>query len=65
MVSIENKLFKPQWCIEIKWSNRYYEKTGELSSLLFFCKNNNFKAAVVTTMDISGNKKIDDIEIQY
>jgi predicted AAA+ superfamily ATPase len=65
MVSIDNKLFKPQWCIEIKWSNRYYEKTGELSSLLFFCKNNNFKAAVVTTMDISGNKKIDDIELTF
>jgi len=65
MVSIDNKLFKPQWCVEIKWSNRYFDKDGELSSLLFFCKRNGFKAAVVTTMDISGNKTVDDLELTF
>ena len=65
MVSIDNKLFKPQWCVEIKWSNRYFEKETELTSLLFFCKRNDFKAAVVTTIDILGNKKIDDLELTF
>lgn len=65
MVSIDNKLFKPQWCVEIKWSNRYFEKTGDLASLLFFCKKNSFKASVVTTIDILGNKSIEDLELTF
>lgn len=65
IVSLDNKLFKPQWCIEIKWSNRYYEKPHDLHSLVYFCKQNNFKASLVTTIDISGNKTIDNIDITY
>lgn len=65
MVSIDNKLFKPQWCVEIKWSNRYFEKTGDLASLQFFCKRNSFKASLVTTIDILGNKTIDDLELTF
>ncbi len=65
IVLLDNKLFKPQWCVEIKWSNRYAEKPQELSSLLFFCKQNNFKATLVTTIDILDNKTIDDVSITY
>ncbi|WP_316806183.1 ATP-binding protein [Pedobacter agri] len=65
MVSIDNKLFKPQWCVEIKWSNRYFDKTKELNSLIFFCKKNGFKASLVTSIDISGNQKIDDVELTF
>jgi predicted AAA+ superfamily ATPase len=65
MVSIDNKLFKPQWCVEIKWSNRYYDKSRDLESLLFFCKKNGFKASVVTTVDILGNKTVDELELTF
>jgi uncharacterized protein len=65
IVLLDNKLFKPQWCVEIKWSNRYDEKPQELSSLIYFCKQNNFKATLVTTIDIAENKTIDDINITY
>ena len=65
IVSLDNKLFKPQWCIEIKWSNRYVEKPQELHSLVYFCKQNNFKASLVTTIDIIDNKTIDNIDITY
>ena len=65
MVSLDNKLFEPQWCVEIKWSNRYYDKIGELNSLIYFCKQNGFKASVVTTIDVSGNKNIDDLELTF
>lgn len=65
MVFIDNKLFNPKWCVEIKWSNRYFENETELTSLLFFCKRNDFKAAVVTTIDIFRNKKIDDLELMF
>lgn len=65
IVLLDNKLFKPQWCVEIKWSNRYVEKPLELNSLIYFCKQNNFKATLVTTIDISDNKTIEEINITY
>jgi predicted AAA+ superfamily ATPase len=65
IVLLDNKLFKPQWCIEIKWSNRYFEKPQELNSLIYFCKQNNFKATLVTTIDILGNETIGELNITY
>ncbi len=65
IVLLDNKLFKPQWCVEIKWSNRYFEKPQELNSLTYFCKQNNFKASLVTTIDVLDNKTIDEINISY
>lgn len=65
IVLLDNKLFKPQWCVEIKWSNRYVEKPQELNSLIYFCKQNSFKATLVTTIDISDNKTIEEINITY
>jgi predicted AAA+ superfamily ATPase len=65
IVLLDSKLFKPQWCVEIKWSNRYVEKPQELNSLIYFCKQNNFKATLVTTIDITDNKTIEGINITY
>ncbi len=65
IVLIDNKLFKPQWCVEIKWSNRFFEKPKELSSLIHFCQQNKFKATLVTTMEVSGNKTIDGLNITF
>lgn len=65
IVLLDNKLFKPQWCVEIKWSNRYVDKPQELKSLIYFCKQNNFKASLVTTIDILDYKTIEGIDLTY
>ena len=65
IVLIDNKKFRPQWCVEIKWSNRYFDKPQELSSLLHFCGQNNLKATLVTTIDQTGNKSIGELEITF
>ncbi len=65
IILIDNKLFKPQWCVEIKWSNRYFEKPQELKSLLHFCNQNKFNATLITTMDLAGNKTIDNLNITF
>ncbi|EKF55605.1 ATPase -like protein [Galbibacter marinus] len=65
IVLLDNKLFQPQWCVEIKWSNRYFEKPQELKSLIYFCNQNNFSASLVTTIDILDNKTIEDINLTY
>ncbi len=65
IVLMDNKLFKPRWCAEIKWSNRYYEKPQELKSLLYFCNQNYIKSALVTTMELQGSKTIDNVNITF
>jgi predicted AAA+ superfamily ATPase len=65
IVLIDNKLFKPQWCVEIKWSNRYFDKPHELKSLLHFCNQNNFTATLVTTIDQTGNKTLGNLNITF
>lgn len=44
---------KPSWAVEIKWSNRYFDRPGELKSLSNFLLKNNLYRAVVTTIDIN------------
>ncbi|MGF1555814.1 ATP-binding protein [Paucihalobacter sp.] len=65
IVLLDNKLFKPQWCVEVKWTNRYFEKPQELKSLLHFCRQNKFSASLVTTIDVLGNKTIEEINLTY
>lgn len=65
VVLIDPELFKPQWCAEIKWSNRYFDKPQELSSLRHFCNQNNFKATLITTLDQTGNKTLDNLNITF
>ncbi|MFN8361416.1 MAG: ATP-binding protein [Candidatus Kapaibacterium sp.] len=54
MVGLDEKMLKPLWALEIKWSNRYFEKPEELKSLLQFCEKNSLPSAVVTSIDKEG-----------
>ncbi len=60
-----NKKLKPQWALEIKWSDRYYGKPGELKSLLSFCQKNELKSAMVTTIEKEGIITINDITLDF
>jgi len=65
LVLVDDKKYKPIWGVEIKWSNRYYEKPNELKSLIHFCKSNHFKYALVTSIDQSGIKQIDELQFSF
>ncbi|MBI2271436.1 MAG: ATP-binding protein [Bacteroidetes bacterium] len=65
MVGINEKNLKPQWALEIKWTNRYYEKPGELKSLIRFCHDSNLNNALVTTIDKEGMMEYDGVQLQY
>jgi len=65
LVLVDDKLFKPVWCVEVKWSNRYYEKPNELKSLIHFCITHGFEKALVTTIDQQGTKKIDGLQFTF
>ena len=65
MVGIDTARQKPNWVIEIKWSDRYVEQTSELKSLLMFLDNNRLPAAIVTTMTKNVCKQLDSVEIRF
>jgi predicted AAA+ superfamily ATPase len=65
LVLVDDKKYKPVWGVEIKWSNRYFDKPNELKGLITFCKNNGFKKALVTSIDQAGVKEIDDLLFSF
>lgn len=56
---------KPNWAVEIKWSDRYYEQPGDLKSLLSFMQNNNLSTALVTSISKFGFKQLDSVSLQF
>jgi len=65
LVLLDDKKYKPVWGVEIKWSNRYYEKPQELKSLIQFCKANAFNKALVTSIDQLGSKKLETLQFTF
>ena len=64
LVKIDNRL-KPVWAYEIKWSNRYLKKPGELKSLIKFSKDSKLDRVGCSTRSVSGIHKIGNIEISF
>ncbi len=65
MVGLNDKNLKPLWALEIKWSNRYFEKPSELKSLVSFCKKCKLNSALVTTIDKEGEIEYDGIKLHF
>jgi hypothetical protein len=56
---------KPIWALEIKWTDRYFERPKELKSLIKFCKENNLKNPIVTSITKEGNIEYDGLNLQF
>jgi predicted AAA+ superfamily ATPase len=65
LVHISRKTNRPEWAVEIKWSNRFLEAPKELKSLLSFCTENGLRQALVTTIDKAGLVNFRNLQIQY
>lgn len=65
LVLVDDKKYKPLWGVEVKWSNRYFEKPNELKSLIHFCKSNHLKNALVTSIDQLGIKQIEGLLFSF
>jgi len=65
MVGLDEKKFKPNWALEIKWSNRYFERPNELKSILWFCNKNNLDTALITTIDKEGIIDYEGIKLVF
>lgn len=56
---------KPNWAVEIKWTDRCYDNPRELVSLRTFMEKNQMDYALVTSINKSGSKRIDNITLQF
>ena len=65
MIGLDEKNFKPNWALEVKWSNRYYEKPNELKSLQKFCAESGLDNALVTTIDKAGEKNLGNTTVHF
>ncbi|WP_177764409.1 ATP-binding protein [Flavobacterium sp. I3-2] len=65
LVLVDDKKYKPVWGVEIKWSNRYFDKPQELKSLIQFCKSNSFDKSLVTSIDQLGVKTFENIALSF
>lgn len=65
LVLVDDKKFKPVWGVEIKWSNRFFEMPQDLTSLIKFCKSNDFENALVTSIDRQGTKVASEINFTF
>lgn len=54
IVGINAAKQKPDWAVEVKWSDCYFENPNELMSLKTYMETNDLRKAVVTTMTRSG-----------
>lgn len=65
MIGLSDTGLKPVWALEIKWTNRFYEKPNELKSLYKFCVENNLQTPIVTTINKEGSKQFKELDIQF
>jgi predicted AAA+ superfamily ATPase len=65
MVGLSDSTLKPIWALEIKWSNRYFEKPSELKSLHKFCTENNLNRPIVTSINKEGTVKYKEKSFQF
>lgn len=65
MVGLNKRTLQPNWALEIKWSNRYFNNPKELKSLYKFCTQNNLDHPIITTINKEGSIKHSDITYQF
>ncbi len=53
------------WAIEVKWSDRFVQRPGELRGLIQFCHANNLGAALVTTLTASNRITHENIALDF
>jgi hypothetical protein len=56
---------KPTAAVEVKWSDQFARKPGDLRSLLAFCEANGLRRATVTSRTMTTTSTVRDVELQF
>ncbi|MBX3281419.1 MAG: ATP-binding protein [Acidobacteria bacterium] len=65
MVGLDRRHQRSAWALEIKWSDRYFKKPGDLKGLLHFCRKNELNSALATTISKEGTANVSNIELIF
>ena len=65
IVGINAAKLKPDWAVEVKWTDYFYNKPYELASLKTYMERNNMNYAIVTTKTESGLKELQFGKVQF
>ena len=65
MVGLDMVRQKPNWAVEIKWSDRYFDHCSELKSLFSFMEANKITEAVVTSAKKYGRRELDSVSLMF
>ena len=65
IVCIDIAKQKADWAVEVKWSDRYFDKPAELKSLLYFMENNHMERALVTSLTKRGVKQLRTVRLEF
>ena len=64
-MKLDEKNQRVSWAVEVKWSDRYYDRPNELKSLIGFCHTQQLNEPLVTTISKRGSKVIENVKIEY
>lgn len=56
---------KPDWAVEVKWSDRYCDNPRELRSLISFCRTNGLRKPLVTSKTRTLVREVDGVRIEF
>jgi len=56
---------KPEWCVEIKWTNRFVQHPNELKSSKSFCQKHKLKNISITSIDQSTDITLDGVTYSF
>lgn len=65
LVSLHPIKQKPDWVVEIKWTNRFVQKINELKNLSTFCQKHKLSKAIVTSVDLGKNLLFEGIDYHF
>lgn len=65
IVYLDPKIQRAEWIVEVKWTDLYFERPGELKNVIQFCHANNLNEATVTTRQKTGWIRIENIKIEF
>ncbi len=65
IVGLDAARQKPGWVVEVKWSDRFFERPKELVALIHFMENNAVDYAVVTSISKTGKVPMGTKTLQF
>lgn len=70
IVGLDSLSMKPRWAVEVKWSDRFFDRPSELKSLFSFAHQNDLPKKdagpiLVTTRSKSGLKECEGVPLQF